>query len=166
MAGKNIGDLMNEAGITWGFFEGGFDLTAKNADGSTGCGRATAATVTGVKVNDYIPHHQPFQYYKSTANFDHKRPSSVDAIGTSKDGGANHQYDLTDYEAALKNGNLPAVTFLKAAAYQDGHAGYSNPIDEQTFIVNTVNELQASNTGTIRPSSSLMTTPTAGMTMP
>lgn len=144
MAGKNIGDLMNEAGITWGFFEGGFDLTAKNADGSTGCGRATAATVTGVKVNDYIPHHQPFQYYKSTANFDHKRPSSVDAIGTSKDGGANHQYDLTDYEAALKNGNLPAVTFLKAAAYQDGHAGYSNPIDEQTFIVNTVNELQAS----------------------
>ncbi len=29
MAGKNIGDLMNEAGITWGFFEGGFDLTAR-----------------------------------------------------------------------------------------------------------------------------------------
>ncbi|MCD2174000.1 phospholipase C [Rhizobium sp. C4] len=144
MTGRNVGDLMNEAGITWGFFEGGFDLTAKNADGSTGCARSTAATVTGAKVADYIPHHQPFQYYKSTANFDHKRPSSVDAIGTSKDGGANHQYDLTDFEAALKNGNLPAVTFLKAPGYQDGHAGYSNPIDEQTFLVNTINELQKS----------------------
>lgn len=144
MTGRNIGDMLNDAGITWGFFEGGFDLTAKNADGSTGCARSTTSKVTNVKSADYIPHHQPFQYYKSTANLDHKRPSSVEAIGTSKDGGANHQYDLTDYEAALKAGNLPAVTFLKAAAYQDGHAGYSDPIDEQTFVVNAVNELQQS----------------------
>jgi phospholipase C len=144
MTGRNIGDLLNEAGVTWGFFEGGFDLTAKNADGSTGCGRVTTSKVTNVKVADYIPHHQPFQYYKSTANFDHKRPSSVAAIGTGKDGGANHQYDLTDYEAALKAGNLPAVTFLKASAYQDGHAGYSDPLDEQTFVVNAINELQQS----------------------
>ena len=27
MSGKNIGDLLNAAGVTWGFFEGGFDLT-------------------------------------------------------------------------------------------------------------------------------------------
>ena len=25
--------------------------------------------------------------------------------------------------------NLPAVSFLKAPEYQDGHAGYSDPID-------------------------------------
>ena len=39
-------------------------------------------------------------------------------------------------------GNLPAVSFLEAAAYQDGHAGYSDPIDEQTFLVNTINFLE------------------------
>ena len=38
--------------------------------------------------------------------------------------------------------NLPSVSFLKAPAYQDGHAGYSDPIDEQTFLVNTINKLQ------------------------
>jgi phospholipase C len=144
MTGKNIGDMLNDAKMTWGFFEGGFDLTAKNADGSTGCKRSTTSSVTNVAVTDYIPHHQPFQYYKSTANWDHKRPSSVEAIGTSNDGGANHQYDMTDFDAALKAGNLPQVSFLKAPAYQDGHAGYSDPIDEQTFLVNQINELQDS----------------------
>ena len=32
------------------------------------------------------------------------------------------------------SGTLPAVSFVKAPAYQDGHGGYSNPTDEQTFI--------------------------------
>jgi phospholipase C len=34
------------------------------------------------------------------------------------------------------------VSFLKASAYQDGHAGYSDPLDEQTFLVNTINFLE------------------------
>ena len=28
---------------------------------------------------------------------------------------------------------MPAVSFLKAPGYQDGHAGYSDPLDEQAF---------------------------------
>ncbi len=53
-------------------------------------------------------------------------------------------YDLTDFDAALKAGKLPAVSFLKAAAYQDGHAGYSDPIDEQDFLVSEINAIQQS----------------------
>ncbi len=142
MAGKNIGDLLNANGISWGFFEGGFDLTATNADGSTGCGRTTTSSLINQKSADYIPHHQPFQYYLSTANLKHVRPSSPDVIGTSNDGGANHQYDMTDFWAALQAGNFPAVSFLKAPAYQDGHAGYSDPLDEQEFVVDAVNRLE------------------------
>jgi phospholipase C len=37
---------------------------------------------------------------------------------------------------------MPAVSYLKAAAYQDGHAGYSTPLDEQKFVVDTINKLQ------------------------
>jgi phospholipase C len=36
------------------------------------------------------------------------------------------------------------VSFLKAAAAQDGHAGYSGPLDEQGFLVETINRLQDS----------------------
>ena len=57
---------------------------------------------------------------------------------------ANHQYDISDFFNALNAGNLPAVSFLKAPAYQDGHAQYSNPLDEQAFLVNALNALLAS----------------------
>ncbi|MBO0663481.1 alkaline phosphatase family protein [Jiella sp. MQZ9-1] len=144
MYGRNIGDLLNQHHISWGWFEGGFDLAITNANGTTGCKRSTLSDVTKVAEVDYIPHHQPFQYFASTANPTHVRPKSVASIGTGDDGGANHQYDMTDFYAALKAGNLPAVSFLKAAGYQDGHAGYSDPLDEQTFVVTVVNALQAS----------------------
>ena len=65
-------------------------------------------------------------------------------IGTSSDG-TNHQYDLSDFFTAFDEGKLPAVTFLKASAYQDRHAGYSDPIDEQIFLVNVINRIMKSN---------------------
>src|SRR5579872_4052472 len=139
MSGKNIGDLLNQSNVSWGFFEGGFDLTLTNANGTTGCKRSTVSAVTGVNKADYIPHHQPFQYYASTANPTHVRPASVSEIGHS--GPANHQYDTHDFFDAVRAGNFPAVSFLKAPGFQDGHAGYSDPLDEQTFVVNTINFL-------------------------
>ena len=42
----------------------------------------------------------------------------------------------------MKAGHFPAVSYLKAASYQDGHAGYSDPLDEQAAIVRLVNFLQ------------------------
>ncbi len=151
MHGQNIGDLLNARGISWGFFEGGFDLTATNANGTTGCGRSSPLVVKpSFFMVDYIPHHQPFQYYASTANLTHARPSSVAAIGHTHDpvtkqvDPANHQYDMHDFFDALAAHNLPAVSFLKASGYQDGHPGYSDPIDEQNFIVNMINTLQKS----------------------
>ena len=142
MSGKNVGDLLNAAGLTWGWFEGGFDLTAINPNGTTGCSRSTVSPITGLTVADYVPHHQPFQYYVSSENAAHARPSSIAAIGYTD--AANHQYDSHDWFDALAAGNLPAVSYLKAPAFQDGHPGNSNPLDEQAFVVNIINTLQAS----------------------
>jgi phospholipase C len=146
MAGKNIGTLLTAANVTWGMFSGGFNLSTTNANGTTGCARTTGAVnIPGNPLKaDYIPHHEPFQYYASTANLSHLRPTSTAVIGTNNDGGANHQYDTTDFTAALAAGNLPAVSILKAPGYQDAHAGYSDPLDEQTFIVNTINAIESS----------------------
>jgi phospholipase C len=128
-ANKNIGDLLNAKRVTWGWFQGGFrDCNQSHANKA------------GVVSKDYIPHHQPFQYFASTANPNHLPPTSVDTIGRMDP--ANHQYDLADFWAAVDAGNLPAVSFLKAPAYQDGHPGYSDPLDEQEFLVSTLNRLQ------------------------
>src|SRR5579863_306569 len=40
MGGQNIGNLLNAQGLSWGSFMGGFDLTIKNANGTTGCKRS------------------------------------------------------------------------------------------------------------------------------
>jgi phospholipase C len=141
MAGKNIGDLLNAAGITWGWFGGGFNLSTVNPDGSTGCNRQSTSPIVGTQA-DYVPHHSPFQYYASTANPTHARPASVKSIGASSDP-ANHQYDVEDFFTAVSAGNFPTISFLKAIAIQDAHPGNSDPLDEQQFVVRVANFLQS-----------------------
>jgi phospholipase C len=143
LAGTNVGDLLNAKNITWGWFQGGFAPTGFNAKGQAICAahHAGLAGDDAVEtVGDYIPHHQPFQYYTTTQNLHHNLPKNAALIGTSSDG-ANHQYDLSAFWLALGEGRLPAVTYLKAAAYQDGHPGYSDPIDEQVFDVGVINAI-------------------------
>lgn len=142
MTGKNVGDLLTAHHISWGFFQGGFDLSVVNQNGTTGCKRSSRSSQTNVLKRDYLPHHEPFQYYKSTANPQHIRPSSPLAVGRNDDGGANHQYDVHDFFDAIRAGNFPTVSYLKAPAYEDGHSGYSSPLDEQEFVVSTLNALQ------------------------
>jgi phospholipase C len=199
MTGQNIGDELNAAGLSWGWFQGGFRPTTSFAAATAaspqptstfipdefkgkfatapasdqglcnavhpigaaigGTGGTTPGPTNYGSKDDYIPHHEPFQYYASTANPHHLPPASLAAIGTDTQttvGGvpqfdtANHQYDTSDFNAlvgAIAHGflspdHLPAVSFLKAPGYQDGHGGYSDPIDEQQFVVNEINALQ------------------------
>jgi len=140
LTGRNIGDILNGKGITWGWFQGGFKPTTPATGGSPAVCGATSVNLGGAVVHDYSAHQEPFQYFASTANPHHLPPTSVSMIG--KTDQANHQYDLADFWNAALAGNLPAVSFLKARKAQDGHAGYSSPLDEQNFIVDTLNTLQ------------------------
>ncbi len=163
MTGRNIGDLLNAAHLTWGWFQGGFRPTTPavlNADGSLVKPAVCASNHTGhpgvpnpqpplitgpdihTAVTDYVPHHNPFMMYASTANPHHLPPSSVAAIGTTDQ--ANHNYDTSDFIAALNAGHLPAVSFIKAPAYENGHPGNSDPTSEQNWLVSMVNRIMLS----------------------
>jgi phospholipase C len=118
--------------------------------------------------DDYIPHHEPFQFYASTANPHHltiptdgagqDTLAGLEEIGTDTqsyvDGvpqfnTPNHQYDTSDFDqlvTAIGDGELapsalPAVSFLKAPGYEDGHPGYSDPADEQAFVTREIDSL-------------------------
>jgi phospholipase C len=140
MKGKNVGTIMSERGITWGWFQGGF-APSEVKEGKAVCG-AKHKNIGGAEVIDYSPHHEPFQYYASTSNPAHLPPTSEAMIGHNDQ--ANHQYDTTEFDEVVKHENLPAVSFVKAPEYQDGHPGYSDPLDEQTFIAEKLDELQHS----------------------
>ncbi|HTB71152.1 MAG TPA: alkaline phosphatase family protein [Solirubrobacteraceae bacterium] len=211
MKGTNIGDALNSAGLSWGWFEGGFRPSTSYTEALAATGKAgqpdstftpdqfssyfsnaehrpahssnqnlcSAVHPVGVALggtgqwgykNDYIPHHEPFQYYASTANPHHLTVPSVGGQDTlsgleqiGKDtqayvGGApqfntpNHQYDTSDFNQLVEAINrrelpdtaLPAVSFLKAPGYEDGHAAYSEPADEQQFITDEINALMRS----------------------
>ena len=124
MRGKNIGDELNAAGLSWGWFQGGSRPTTAFSQAATATGHSGQSTATfipdefksagfntavphstnqgicnavtpvgaGLKSpmtpgtgqygykDDYIPHHEPFQYYASTAN-PHHLTLPVDAKG-------------------------------------------------------------------------------------
>jgi len=147
---KNIGDLLNSAGVTWGWFQGGFaPTTPYDGTNPAVCGK-TDTNIKGASSLDYSPHHNPFEYYQSTSNPHHYPGTPGVPVGANDPTddtthtGANHQYDLSVFDQAVQAGQLPAVSFVKAAEYQDGHASYSDPIDEQHFLVHTINELEQS----------------------
>ena len=149
MTGPNIGNLLTAANVSWGWFQGGFNLAATNppVPGSsvttTNCQRTSYSSVMKLAQQDYVSRHEPFQFYTSTQNLLHTRPTSTALIGTNSDAG-NHQYDSNDFLTALAAGNMPAVSYLKPPAYQDSHASNSDPLDEQTWIVTMVNAIEAS----------------------
>jgi phospholipase C len=212
LRGANIGDELNAAGLSWGWFEGGFRPSTSYpqalADiGSSGqpdsaftpdefssffatvgnrpahsSNQALCDTVHPVGAglggtgqwgykDDYIPHHDPFQYYVSTANPHHLTiptdGSGQDTLaglsqigvdtqsyvnGTPQFNTPNHQYDTSDFSQLvaaitrheLPASALPAVSFLKAPGYQDGHAAYSDPEDEQRFVTGVIDSLMSS----------------------
>src|SRR5262249_3422118 len=102
LTGTNIGDLLNDKGLSWGWFEGGFAPTPAypgpadtastynqpNEPGRAVCGAThnVGAAIGGTgqwgTKGDYVPHHQPFEYYASTANPHHLAPTSLGAVGT------------------------------------------------------------------------------------
>jgi phospholipase C len=142
VSGPNVGDLLNQNGVTWGWFQGGFRPTAAATSTTKAVCGSTHNNIGGVSEKDYSPHHNPFEYYASTSNPHHVPPASVSEIG--HNGQANHEYDLSDFYDALHYDQLPAVSFVKAARYQDGHPANSDPLDEQNFLVTLSNAVQNS----------------------
>lgn len=139
-APQNIGNLLNDKGVTWGWFQGGFTPTGYTSTGQAICGSSNA-NVGGSIEQAYSPHHEPFQYFQSTSNPHHLPPSSPSMIGYTDQ--ANHQYDISSFWVAADSGNLPAVSYLKAPRFQDGHPSNSDPLDEQAWLVNTINKLES-----------------------
>ena len=142
MRGTNIGDLLNAKDVSWGWFSDGFKLPGGKTFEQRCDNRVAHFDSRHGQPKDYYSNVEPFQYYKSTANPYHLSPTSIAMIG--KTDQANHQYNLSDFWAAVNASNMPAVSFIKAPTYQQGHPEISDPLQEQKFLVNTINRIQKS----------------------
>ena len=121
MTGKNIGDLLNAKNITWGWFEGGFNLQAVNPNGSTGCTRSSTSVTVGANRERLCSASPtvPVLPLDAQPQPHPARSRSRRSAPPPKHAAAHHQYDTSDFFAAVQAGNFPSVSFLKAPAVQD-----------------------------------------------
>lgn len=127
----NLGAEASAAGVSWAWFEGGF-----------------GTCVTSGSLADYSAHHDPFQYFTSTADLAHEWAWNPRMNFPQPN---RHQRDLQVLYAALDRTpidgtvpRLPQISWVKAPKPFDGHPGYSSPVADDAFIGDLVGRIQAS----------------------
>jgi len=109
-----IGDSLSAKNVDWAWYAGGWN--------------AALAGMPDAGGDEYQFHHQPFVYF---ANY---------ADGTP--GRAAHLKDETDFLAAAKAGNLPAVSFVKPSGMDNEHPNYTDVITGELHAEDLINAVR------------------------
>ena len=115
----NIGDLLSAKAVSWAWYAGAWQAAL---DGNT----ATPPT--------FQFHHQPFNYFASTA------PGTPARAAHLRDGGM----DGAGFIAAIDSGTLPQVTFYKPQGSLNEHAGYADVASGDRHLADLIHHLERS----------------------
>ncbi len=114
-----IGDRLDEKHLSWAWYAEGWNLILS--------GHATHQD----SAKSFQYHHQPFNYFA-------KYGGGSDSVRK------EHLKDEDDFAAALKNGTLPAVSFVKPSGFYNEHPGDGNVDTGDTHLVNLIQKIQKS----------------------
>jgi phospholipase C len=139
-----IGDRLDAANVTWGWFAGGWNAALATA------GISSVGTSSGSDIPDTggIPgsigaysfqfHHQPFTYFQNWGG-----TANGGGVGTAPPNGKwaqNHNLqDENDFVAAASAGTLPSVSFVKPL--YDEHSNYTTETDSENHTVDLINDV-------------------------
>ena len=131
-----IGDRMSAAGVSWGWYAGGWDNAAGNKNGvgfTNGPGPTCSDPAHDTNPAYHYPkcpdfafqfHHQPFVYF---ANYAPDTP------------GRTHLRDEVEFENAAKSStstcNLDSVSFIKPVGEENEHPGYASEHSGSTHLI-------------------------------
>jgi phospholipase C len=128
-----IGDLLDQAGVSWKWYSGGWDAALASSPSNPANNGTTPANPT-VDPN-FQWHHQPLAYYDNFAPWINGQRNPLSAA---------HLQDENNFFADLSNGNLPAVTFVKPLGPDNEHPGYTNLLQGQQHVADIVHAVQNS----------------------
>lgn len=123
----NIGDLMTAKGLDWAWYAGGWQAAVDS----------TANTGFPASPN-FQAHHQPFNYFKSTA------PGTPARTAHLRDGGLGDITATNKFLADVEAGKLPPLTFYKPQGNLNMHAGYADVESGDRHIAHIVDSLRNS----------------------
>ncbi|WP_315136152.1 acid phosphatase [Achromobacter marplatensis] len=124
---NNIGDLMTAKGLDWAWYAGGWQA-AVDSTANTGFPSSP----------NFQAHHQPFNYFKSTA------PGTAARTAHLRDGGLGDLSSTNKFLADAEAGKLPALTFYKPQGNLNMHAGYADVDSGDRHIAHIVDSLRKS----------------------
>ena len=119
---RTIGDALNERGISWAYYGGGYNAAVRVTKGSTD-------PVDILIALNYCDICNPFSYVSSIMGDPAQRSA--------------HIKDAIDFFQALDNGELPAVTYVKPDSIVDGHPASSTLDLFEAMLENIVDKLKA-----------------------
>jgi phospholipase C len=102
---RTIGDALNDAGISWAYYGGGYDAAVRVVNGTAN------STTDPVAAVNYCDICNPFGYASSIMGVPAQRTA--------------HIKDATDFFSAVASGNLPSVSYVKPDSLIDGHPASS-----------------------------------------
>ncbi len=123
---RTIGDALNEKNIHWAYYGGGYDAAVRVANGTT---TNPIDLMIGTGGAYYCDICNPFGYAKSIMGDPVQRKA--------------HIKDATNFFDDLKNGNLPAVSYVKPDSFTDGHPASSKLDLFEALLDRMYNELKA-----------------------
>jgi phospholipase C len=118
---RTIGDALNEKGITWAYYGGGYDAAVRVANGSTD-------PVDQLIGANYCDICNAFSYASSIMDNPQQRQA--------------HIKDAIDFFDALDKGTLPAVSYVKPDSLVDGHPASSKLDLFEAMVENIVDRLK------------------------
>jgi phospholipase C len=119
---RTIGDALNEKGISWAYYGGGFNAAVRVANGSTDPADILIAT-------NYCDICNTFSYTKSIMGDPAQRSA--------------HIKDAIDFFKSLNEGKLPSVAYVKPDSIVDGHPASSTLDLFEAMLENIVDKLKA-----------------------
>jgi phospholipase C len=119
---RTIGDALNEKGISWAYYGGGYNAAVRVANGSTD-------PVDQLISANYCDICNPFSYAQSIMGEPAQR--------------AAHIKDAIDFFDALDHGKLPSVAYVKPDSLVDGHPASSKLDLFEAMLENILDKLKA-----------------------
>jgi phospholipase C len=119
---RTVGDALNEKGISWAYYGGGFNAAVRVANGSTD-------PVDILLKTNYCDICNVFSYTKSIMGDPTQRSA--------------HIKDAIDFFSTLDQGKLPSVTYVKPDSIVDGHPASSTLDLFEAMLENIVGKLKS-----------------------
>ena len=125
---KTIGDTLSAKNISWAWYAEGWNQAVEDGSQAPNITRKVIYTPPGT-IN-FQTHHQPFNYYARFA------PGTNDR--------AIHLKDGEVFVKAIKQGDLPQVSFYKPVGIHNEHPGYTDVLTGDQHINEILKQIKSS----------------------